>query len=75
MEKFILKSKTVQGIVVSILPMLSNLFGFDWTEQDNTELGAILELFVTLVGATWAFYGRMRAGSALRLIPLSPSDR
>ena len=74
MNKFLLKSKTVQGIIITLLPMLSNLLGFEWSASAQVEAAGFLqqiqgnlESIVALVGAGWAFYGRMRADKPLTI--------
>lgn len=56
--KFILKSKTVIGIIVGILPALLPALGVTFSVDDGTLINSATDLFVQLSGAIYAIYGR-----------------
>ena len=74
-EKFILKSKTVWGVILAALPTMYSMlqaFGIDLGPtfiQDVTGLAdklfEVLLLAVGLGGSFWAFYGRLTAKTAV----------
>ncbi len=76
MDKFFLWSKTVQGIILMIVPTLSASLGFDWSAEDASYVesafagvGAIAEKAVEVAGIVLAFYGRWKATAALKVMP------
>lgn len=59
-EKFILKSKTIIGVVITLLGALNVP-----TFVTNEEVGHILDLGFELFGAVLAIYGRITATKTL----------
>lgn len=60
MNKFILKSKTIWGIVTMLVPVL-------YPAITAAQLGELASGVITAVGAAVAIYGRVKADSPLRL--------
>lgn len=65
MSKFFLKSKTVQGVLAMLVPMLLQLFGIEIADAEITE---IVEALTVLSGAVWALYGRLAAEGGLHFL-------
>lgn len=61
MDKFILKSKTVQGIILTALPQLDALLGLDWLASLGPQVDTAMTAALTVVGALWGIYGRIKA--------------
>ena len=68
-EKFILKSKTCQGLVVMALPMLASLIGFQWAGEDNESVNQTIDAALTFVGLAWGLYGRLTAKAVVTVLP------
>lgn len=67
MTKFFLKSKTVQGIIVTAIPAVMALLEIEWTEDQTSQLNLIMDSALTALGTAWALFGRATADSKLRL--------
>lgn len=63
-SKFVLKSKTVQGVLGMALALLLRLLGVEIGDAETTE---IVQALGVLSGAAWAVYGRMTARSGLHV--------
>lgn len=60
--KTIWQSKTVLGIVVSVIGKLAaTYFGVTVDEESQTQLASVLSLLVSGVGDVIALYGRIKA--------------
>ena len=68
-QKFIAKSKTVQGLVVMALPMLASLIGFQWAGEDNESVNQTIDAALTFVGLAWGLYGRLTAKTVVKVLP------
>lgn len=68
-EKWIIKSKTVQGLVVMSIPMLATLIGFEWTGEDNAAVNQTIDAMLTFVGMAWGLYGRLTAKAGVKVLP------
>ena len=66
-DKFILKSKTIWGLLIASAPQLALLLGYDFTPADASELNTRVESLVTSSGLLLAFFGRIRAKQGLRV--------
>ena len=64
-EKFILKSKTVWGIIITVLPQLALLFGVDFTADDAKELNDLALELVSVGGLILTAVGRFTAKNGL----------
>lgn len=60
MSKFVLKSKTILGVLLSILPQLAVTFGFTFTENDAVMLSESTDSLIQIMGAALAIYGRFK---------------
>lgn len=69
MEKFILKSKTVQGGILALAPVLLPMLGMSWGADETELLGSTWDAVMQAVGALWIAYARWKDGSKLKLIP------
>jgi hypothetical protein len=72
--KFILKSKTILGIVIAAVPAVLGLFGIEAVQADVQTIAdsvfGIIEKFegiITLGGLALATYGRIKADKALTI--------
>lgn len=63
MSKNFLQSKTIQGILISALPYLSNLVGYEIPDH----AGFVNDILI-LVGSVWAIYGRVKAVDKIKLV-------
>ena len=65
--KSLLQSKTLWGLVISLLPTVLGLFHLHVTDAAAFAAGAqdIVDTVVTLGGAVFAAYGRIKATAAL----------
>ncbi len=62
MDKFFLKSKTIIGIVVSILPTLLPELGVSFTAEDGALINQSVDSVIQGAGAVLAVWGRFMAG-------------
>lgn len=68
MEKFILKSKTLQGIVIMLLPPLARLLEFEWAAEDTSMVADLFNNGLTFIGAVWAAIGRFTVKTDLKVL-------
>lgn len=61
MNKYVLKSKTVVGILVIIAPTLATLFGFTLTADNSAMISNSADSIIQLLGAALGIYGRVKA--------------
>lgn len=71
-SRFFLKSKTIQGILVTAIPLLMKLFGLEWSEELTADVAAIIDSAIGLGGLAWATYGRFRATNDGRKLAVNP---
>ena len=69
MDKFILKSKTVVGAIVMLLPVLAQLFGFSFSADDSAMITEGWDQVVSAIGAVMVVIGRFTAKSNISLNP------
>jgi|TARA_B110000908_G_scaffold88114_1_gene105056 hypothetical protein len=62
MNKFFLKSKTLWGVIVTLLPVLLPILGVTFAEGSESLITETGDAFVQLLGAALAVYGRFDAG-------------
>lgn len=67
MDKFILKSKTIIGALIAMLPQLGILFGFTFTEDDAAFITQQFDAILTAAGGIYAIYGRIKAEGKIRV--------
>ena len=56
---------TITGILISILPLIANSFGYDTGPNFNGDVSEIIAACVSLIGTTVALYGRAKAKGPL----------
>lgn len=62
--------KTYIGLLISIAPLALSLFGYAPTPAFNEQLPEAIMGVISILGACFAFYGRMKAQTAGWLAPL-----
>ena len=62
MDKFFLKSKTIIGVIMSVLPALAVAFGFTFSADDAAMVNSTVDALIQAGGALLAVYGRFKAG-------------
>lgn len=65
-DKFVLQSKTVVGLLISIFPIILPLFGISFSEDDAQFVSQSADSAITLIGSAVALYGRVKAESKVR---------
>jgi hypothetical protein len=75
-SKFILKSMTIWGLIIAVLPSLAKLLGYDMSPDEaqavagaGDSLLSHVEGIMEAVGIVLAAWGRVRASSALSVKP------
>lgn len=63
--KALLASKTVWGLVITVLPTLAKLAGYETLPGFEESASDLAESGITLVGAALAFVGRLTATRSL----------
>ncbi|MCT4575681.1 MAG: hypothetical protein OIF36_01670 [Alphaproteobacteria bacterium] len=67
-EKNFLKSKTMIGAFVALFALiLSNLFGYEISVEDKTQITEIIITSIGSAGALFAMYGRVKATKKVSL--------
>lgn len=66
-NKFILKSRTIIGILIAILPQFGVLFGFTFTQDDAAFITDQVDAIFAAGGGILAIYGRIRAEGKIRV--------
>ena len=69
MDKFFLKSKTILGVILTILPTLLPWFGISFGPDDTQLVNEAFDSTITAVGAVLAVYGRVKAKGAILAKP------
>lgn len=69
MDKFFLQSKTILGAIVTILPVLSSLFGFHFTGDEGAMISGAWDNIIQAVGAILVVWGRVTAKDSITLNP------
>ena len=69
MDKFIMKSKTIWGGIIMLLPVLDVWFGTNWIADLAGPLQDFAKGLVALVGFGGVIYGRLNANLPLRALP------
>ncbi len=68
MEKNFLASKTIQGIFITVLPIILPLIGISFSAEDGAMLSQNIDAIISALGAIYAFYGRMKATVDIKLL-------
>jgi hypothetical protein len=66
-SKSVFKSLTLQGAVVSLLPLIFSLLGFGLGADGAGLITDFIDPMVQMVGAAMVIYGRIRANQELHL--------
>lgn len=53
--------KTYTGILITALPLIASMFGYELSEHMQAEAASLLEDGIQLIGLFLAFYGRITA--------------
>ena len=61
MNKFVLKSKTILGILIMVAPVLAKEFGFTLTADGTAMITQSADSIIQLLGAVLGVYGRIKA--------------
>ena len=69
MDKFFLYSKTIQGILIMLVPLVLQMTGVNLPLGDDAGIGGLVTMMFELVGAGWATFGRVKAAGALKITP------
>ena len=67
--KWFVTSKTVIGVIVSVLPVLLPSFGITFSPEDGTFVSGNVDMVIQAVGAILALYGRFVAKNSLSIAP------
>ncbi len=70
MDKFFLKSKTVIGLIISVLPALLPALGLSFSADDGQLVSGSFDSIMQGVGGVVALYGRFAAGG-ISVLPKS----
>ena len=62
MDKFFLKSKTIIGLILSVLPALLPALGISFGADDVDLVNSTVDALIQGFGAIMAVYGRFKAG-------------
>jgi len=68
MDKFFLKSKTIIGVIVTVLPTLLPALGVSFSAEDAQLISSTGDAIIQAVGALLAVYGRFVAKDDIGLI-------
>lgn len=66
-DKFFLKSKTIIGVIVSILPALLPELGISFSVEDGQLINNSVDAVIQGIGAVLAVYGRFVAADGVSL--------
>ena len=58
MNKYFLKSKTILGVILSVLPALLPALGISFSAEDNLLISNAVDAIIQSAGALLAVYGR-----------------
>ena len=64
-SKSALRSKTLWGVVLMLLPIVARSLGIEWPAEINPVLEAAVNELLTVGGAGLAVYGRLKADTQL----------
>ena len=63
------RAKTIWGLLLMLLPVLSQALGWEWTDADTAGVENFVELALALGGAAVALWGRLTAKHKLTVLP------
>lgn len=61
MNKFFLKSKTIIGLIVALIPQVAIITGFTLTPDDSAMITQASDTIIQLIGFSLSVYGRVVA--------------
>ncbi len=67
--KWFLKSKTVIGLLITILPTVAALIGWNLSADDTAFINSEVDKVITGVGAVLSLVGRFKSNSTVTLLP------
>jgi len=67
MDKIFLKSKTVWGVIVMVLPTLLPMLGLNLVGDDASLITNTGDALMTFIGGVLAIYGRVKADTSITL--------
>lgn len=68
-DKFVLKSKTVWGVILMVAPTLLGLVGVQFPEDMANDLDQIIVGAIEVIGMALALWGRWNATTSLTVLP------
>ncbi|KKM75467.1 hypothetical protein LCGC14_1389890 [marine sediment metagenome] len=68
-NKWFVKSKTILGIILSVLPTILPAFGVSFGADDAQLINGFVDASIQLVGAALAIYGRWVATQSVSVKP------
>ena len=69
MDKFVLKSKTIIGLIVATLAMWAPQLGLDFSQEDGAFVMTHLNELIATASVAFAAFGRIVAEGKLRFTP------
>ncbi len=68
-SKWFLKSKTIIGLFITILPTVAELLGLTLTQGDVNFISAEVDKIIMGVGAILVMIGRFKSTTSIKLLP------
>jgi len=67
--KWFLKSKTIIGLLITVLPTMAELFGLTLTPGDINFISAEMDKVIVGAGAILVVVGRFKSTTSVKLLP------
>lgn len=67
--KWFLKSKTIIGLLITVLPTVAELFGLTLTPGDVNFISAEMDKVIMGMGAALVVIGRFKSTTSVKLLP------
>lgn len=67
--KWFLKSKTIIGLLITILPTMAELLGLTLTQGDVNFISAEVDKIIMGMGAALVVVGRFKSTTSIKLLP------
>lgn len=68
-SKWFLKSKTIIGLLITLLPTMAELFGLTLTHGDVNFISAEMDKVIMGMGAALVVVGRFKSTTSIKLLP------
>jgi len=68
-NKWIMASKTIQGVVITMVGYLATQFGWEWWTGAETAVSGLINNLIMAAGSAWTVYGMRDAVSKLKIVP------